>query len=86
MEIFWLIVSTVVGFFSGCVFLWSSWVKNGDQKYWDETYKKLNENKPVEVPEEIVYNIIMKCYTISSIILCVSLITSIICVYSLIIK
>ena len=53
MEIFWLIISIVVGFFSLCVFLWTSSIKHGDKKYWDEYYKKLNENKSVEVPEEI---------------------------------
>ena len=86
MEIFWLIISIVVGFFSLCVFLWTSSIKHGNQKYWDEFYKKLNENKPVEVPEETEYNITMKCYTISSIILCISLIVIAVCVYSLIIK
>ena len=86
MEIFWLIISIVVGFFSGCVFLWTSSVKHGDKKYWDEYYKKLNENRPVEVPEEIAYNITMKCYSISRIILCISLIVIAVCVYSLIVK
>lgn len=86
MEIFWLIISIVVGFFSGCVFLWTSSVKHGDKKYWNEYYKKLNENRPVEVPEEIAYNVTMKCYRISSIILCISLIVIAVCVYSLIIK
>ena len=56
MEIFWLIISIVVGFFSLCVFLWTSSIKHGDKKYWNEYYKKLNENKSVEVPEEIAYN------------------------------
>ena len=86
MEIFWLIISIVVGFFSSCVFFCTSSIKHGDKKYWDEYYKKLNENRPVEVPEEIAYNITMKCYTISSIILCISLIVIAVCVYSLIVK
>ena len=86
MEIFWLIISIVVGFFSLCVFLWTSSVKHGDKKYWNEYYKKLNENKSVEVPEEIAYNITMKCYSISIIILCISLIVIAVCVYSLIVK
>ena len=86
MEVFWLIISIVVGFFSGCVFLWSSWVKYGDQKYWDETYKRLNEDKPFEVPEEMLYNIVMKCHTISSIILSISLIIMAVCVFSLLFK
>ena len=72
MEIFWLIISIVVGFFSLCVFLWTSSIKHGDKKYWDEYYKKLNENRPVEVPEEIAYNVTMKCYIMSGIILCIS--------------
>lgn len=86
MEIFWLIISIAVVFFSGCVFLWTSSVKHGDKKYWNEYYKKLNENRPVEVPEEIAYNVTMKCYRISSIILCISLIVIAVCIYSLIIK
>lgn len=86
MEIFWLIISIVVGLFSGCVFLYTGLIKHGDKKYWDEYYKKLNENKSVEVPEEIAYNITMKCYSISSIILCISLIVMAVCVYSLIVK
>ena len=36
MEIFWLIISIVVGFFSLCVFLWISSIKHGDKKYWNE--------------------------------------------------
>lgn len=86
MEIFWLIISIVVGFFSGCVFLGTGLVKYGDQKYWDKFYKKLNENRPVEVPEEMAYNVTMKCYIISGIILGISLIIIAVCVYSLIIK
>ena len=86
MEIFWLIISTVVGFFSLCVFLWTNSIKQSDKKYWNEYYKKLNENKSVEVPEEIAYSITMKCYTISSILLCISLIVIAVCIYSLIIK
>ena len=46
-------------------------------------YKKLNENKPVEVPEETVYDIVIKCHTISGIILCVSLIIVTICILNL---
>ena len=33
MEIFWLIISIVVGFFSLCVFLYTGLIKYGDQKY-----------------------------------------------------
>ena len=53
---------------------------------YNEYYKKLNENRSVEVPEEIAYNVTMKCYIISSIILCISLIVIAVCVYSLIVK
>ena len=53
---------------------------------YNEYYKKLNENKSVEVPEEIAYNITMKCYTISGIILCISLIIMAVCIYSLTVK
>jgi hypothetical protein len=86
MEVFLLIISIVVGLLSGGVFLGTTWVKNSDQKYWDETYKQCTKNQPVEVPEEVVYNIIMKCRIVSGIIICACLIISIICVYSLIIK
>lgn len=84
MAVFCLIISLVAGFFAGCMFLGTTWVKNGDQKYWDETYEQITKNQPVEVPEEVVYNIIMKCRIVSGIIICVCLITSIICVCSLI--
>ena len=80
MEVFWLVISIVVGFFSGCVFLGTIF---NNQKDWDEMYKKLNENKPVEVPEETVYDIVIKCHTISGIILCISLIIVTICILNL---
>lgn len=86
MEIFGLIISIVVGLLSGGIFLGTTWVKNGDQKYWDETYEQITKNQPVEVPEEVVYNLIMKCRTVSGIIMCVCLIISVICVCSLMIK
>ena len=86
MEVFWLIISIVVGLLSGAIFLGTTWVKNGDQKYWDETYEQCTKNQPVEVPEEVVYNIIMKCRVVSGIIMCVCLIISIICAYNLITK
>ena len=86
MEVFWLIISIVVGLLSGAIFLGTTWLKNGDQEYWDETYKELNKNRSVEVPEEIVYNIIMKCRTVSGIIMCACLIISILCVCNLVTK
>lgn len=84
MEVFWLIISTVVGFFSLCIFLWANSVKHGDQKYWDETYEELNKNRPIEMPEETVYNIIMKCHTVSGIILCINIIIMAVCILNLI--
>lgn len=71
MAVLCLIIGLVASFFAGCVFLWSGWVKNGDQKNWDETYQRLNKNQPVEVPEEVVYDVIMKCRYVSGIVLCI---------------
>ena len=84
MAVFCLIISLVASFFAGCVFLWSYWVKNGDQEYWDETYKKLTENQPVEVPEEVVANIIMRLHSISFIVLCICLLLAAISIFNLI--
>lgn len=84
MMVFCLIISLVASFFAGCVFLWSGWVKNGDQKNWDETYQELNKNQPVEVPEEVVYNVIMKCRYVSGIVLCISILLAVICIFNLI--
>lgn len=84
MLVFNLIISLVAAFFSGCIFLWSGWVKNGDQEYWDEMYQELNKNRPVEVPEEVVYDVIMKCRYVSGIALCISILLAAICIFSLI--
>lgn len=84
MLVFNLIISLVAVFFSGCVFLWSGWVKNGNQEYWDKTYQELNKNRPVEVPEEVVYDVIMKCRYVSGIVLCISILLTAICIFNLI--
>ena len=84
MMVFCLIIGLVASFFAGCVFLWSGWVKNGDQKNWDETYKALNKNQPVEVPEEVVYDVIMKCRIVSFIVLCICILLAAISIFNLI--
>lgn len=84
MAVFCLIISLVAGFFAGCIFLWSGWVKNGDQKNWDETYKLCTKNQPVEVPEEVVYDIIMKCRYVSGIVLCICILLAAIGIFNLI--
>lgn len=84
MAVFCLIISIVAGFFAGCIFLWSGWVKNGDQKNWDETYQELNKNQPVEVPEEVVYDVIMKCRYVSGIVLCICILLAAISIFNLV--
>lgn len=84
MLVFNLIIGLVAVFFSGCVFLWSGWVKNGNQEYWDQIYQELNKNRPVEVPEEVVYDVIMKCRYVSGIVLCISILLTAICIFNLI--
>ena len=84
MAVFCLIISLVAGFFAGCMFLGTTWVKNGDQKYWDETYEQCTKNQPVKVPEEVVYDIIMKCRYVSGIVLCISILLAAICIFNLI--
>lgn len=85
MEIFWLIISIVVGFFSGCIWYFTYRIKNTDQQTWDKLYEKLNEDQ-VDLPEDVVYNIVLKSNKVSSIILCICLVIIVICICSLIIK
>ena len=85
MEIFWLILSIIIGLFSFCVFYAVNKIKNGDQQTWDDACKQFNKMQSVDVPEEVIYEVVLKVRKLSAVILCICLFVAAICIYSLII-
>ena len=86
MPIFWLSISLIVGGISGYLFYYSSKLRKADQQLWDEFTTKLNDQATFEIPEEMVYELLLKIHKGSLIALLISVAVAILCVSDLILR
>lgn len=78
-----LIICAIIGLMCGSLFLTTTKVQH-DQKSWDQLYQQLIAELPTPVPEEVIYNLVLKIQKVTGVILAASIIGIIACALILI--